>query len=282
MLSDYVYCKLVRITTDAFASCLSHALVTDGEEVMGLLLGNVEGGSVINIFSTICLTRKCKQKDRVEFDEIQISRASEIADALEKEHKVGVNVVGWYHSHPKITIPPSTVDLNTQFSQQYQGPFVGLIISCFNNDNTNTNKINFIAFQTKRENGMNQPLYIDIDYIYENDVLANNLSNVANSANTFANILKNLLLEEEDQYKKDSALIEKDDYINNLIVSSNRQTLLGKIIQNVSSPFISSLNSEIDNMRNYLAHLRDANNKLKILIKSYQDINKFKDQDNFS
>ena len=59
---------------------------------------------------------------------------------------------------------PSSVDLNTQFAQQYQGPFVGLIISCFNNDNTNTNKINLIAFQTKVENGANYALYIDIDF----------------------------------------------------------------------------------------------------------------------
>lgn len=145
---DYVYCKEVKITVEAYSSCINHALLTEGEEVMGLLLGNVEiqeisgiKSQIINIFSTICLTRKCKEKDRVEFDEIQVSLASGNADNLSKELRIEVQVVGWYHSHPKITFPPSQVDLNTQFSQQYQGPFVGLIFSCFNNDIYNTNKV---------------------------------------------------------------------------------------------------------------------------------------------
>jgi proteasome lid subunit RPN8/RPN11 len=145
---DYVFCKEVRITVEAYSSCINHALLTEGEEVMGLLLGNVvmqdisgTKAQVINIFSTICLTRKCKEKDRVEFDEIQVALASESADNLSKDLKTYVQVVGWYHSHPKITFPPSQVDLNTQFSQQYQGPFVGLIFSCFNNDLNNTNKV---------------------------------------------------------------------------------------------------------------------------------------------
>ena len=268
-MNDYKYCKLVRITVEAYSACLSHALVTDSEEVMGLLLGNVkndEQGLKINIISTICLTRKCKEKDRVEFDEIQISKASEIADTLAKENKIEVNVVGWYHSHPKITIPPSSVDLNTQFAQQYQGPFVGLIISCFNNDNTNTNKINLIAFQTKVENGANYPLYIDIDFIYENDVLINFNSNACNSAQTFSNILQNLLNEEEEQYKSESKEIEKDDFLNNLIMSDNRQVFYAKILQNVSKPYVNALNSEIDNMKNYIQHMKDANYKLKSLI----------------
>ena len=141
---EYKFCDLVQITSEAFSSCLNHALLTDQEEVMGLLIGNQmikDRKNVINIFATICLTRKCKQKDRVEFDEIQIAQAVEIAEELKKENKIPANVIGWYHSHPKITIPPSNVDLETQKSQQYQGAFVGLIISCFSNDSNNINKI---------------------------------------------------------------------------------------------------------------------------------------------
>jgi hypothetical protein len=37
---DYQFCSLVRITGDAYSSCLNHALLTDQEEVMGLLIGN--------------------------------------------------------------------------------------------------------------------------------------------------------------------------------------------------------------------------------------------------
>jgi BRCA1/BRCA2-containing complex subunit 3 len=283
-MNSYQYCNLVRITVEAYSACLSHALVTDSEEVMGLLLGNIkhdpEIGQIINIISTICLTRKCKAKDRVEFDEIQIAKASEIADSLASEHNIEVNVVGWYHSHPKITIPPSSVDLATQFAQQYQGPFVGLIISCFHNDSSNTNKINLIAFQTKNENGINAPLFIDIDFIYENDLISNLQANVCNSAQTFSNILKNLLSEEDEQFKKDSSNIEKDDYLNNLIISGCRQSLLAKVIQNVSTPHSMAISSEIENLKNYIAHMKDANSKLKNLINSYQMINKYKDYDN--
>jgi len=146
---NYPYCSLIKMSSDAYISCLNHALLTEAEEVMGILLGkanknkNLENTNIIQIYSTICLSRKCKEKDRVEFDEIQISQASEIAEELSRETKTDIFVVGWYHSHPKITIPPSSVDLNTQFSQQYQGPFVGLIISCFSSDQNNTNKVNY-------------------------------------------------------------------------------------------------------------------------------------------
>ena len=110
---DFQFCSLVRITGDAYSSCLNHALLTDQEEVMGLLIGNQtqkENKNIINIFATLCLTRKCKQKDRVEFDEVQIAQAVEKAEELKKEHKVPANVIGWYHSHPKAAANPSQVD----------------------------------------------------------------------------------------------------------------------------------------------------------------------------
>jgi len=148
MYSEYQYCSSVQISSDAYTSCLNHTLLTEAEEVMGILLGRAiqnnntnQNTNTIQIFSTICLSRKCKEKDRVEFDEIQIAQASEMADNISRKTKVDINVVGWYHSHPKITIPPSNVDLNTQFSQQYQGPFVGIIISCFNMDKNNLNQV---------------------------------------------------------------------------------------------------------------------------------------------
>ena len=47
-------------------------------------------------------------------------------------------VVGWYHSHPHITVLPSHVDINTQKDyQMMDGNFVGLIFSVFNKDKDN-------------------------------------------------------------------------------------------------------------------------------------------------
>lgn len=273
---EYQFCDLVQITSEAYSSCLNHALLTDQEEVMGLLIGNQmvkDHKNVINIFATICLTRKCKQKDRVEFDEIQIAQAVEIAEELKKENKIPANVIGWYHSHPKITIPPSNVDLETQKSQQYQGAFVGLIISCFSNDSNNVNKINLTAFQTKKENFTLVPHYIDIEFVNEIEIFGNTWSNTANTALTYSSILKNLLNEEEEQYNKEKDLIDGDDCINNILLMSSRQALLCKIIQNVSTPYVKSLNSEIDNLKNYYYYMREINEELKAAIKNHEEFN---------
>ena len=168
---EYQFCDLVQITSEVYSSCLNHALLTDQEEVMGLLIGNQmvkDHKNVINIFATICLTRKCKQKDRVEFDEIQIAQAVEIAEELKKENKIPANVIGWYHSHPKITIPPSNVDLETQKSQQYQGAFVGLIISCFSNDSNNINEPREVkTLLTKHIDNVGNVSYTGRRYIYD-------------------------------------------------------------------------------------------------------------------
>ncbi|XWS11833.1 hypothetical protein CRYUN_Cryun37aG0035000 [Craigia yunnanensis] len=47
-------------------------------------------------------------------------------------------VIGWYHSHPHITVLPSHVDVRTQATYQLlDSGFIGLIFSCFSED---TNK----------------------------------------------------------------------------------------------------------------------------------------------
>ena len=273
-INKYQYCDLINLTSDAYSSILNHALLTENEEIMGLLIGNEikkKDSLIINIFSTICLTRKCKEKNRVEFDEIQMSHAIEITNEIKNENKIDANVVGWYHSHPKITIPPSNVDLNTQKSQQYQGTFVGLIVSCFSTDSNKINKINLIAFQTKSDKyNVLSPHYIKIEFVNELEIFGNNWSNTSNNAMTFASILQNLLNEEEEQYNKEKEIIDEDDSINKILLYSNRQSLLCKIIQNVSSPYVNSLDSEIENLRNYLEYI----NMIMIYsIKKFEEFN---------
>ena len=62
-------------------------------------------------------------------------------------------VVGWYHSHPNITVPPSHVDLRTQANyQNMDRDFVGLIFSVFNFDKKNyIDTKEAIAFQTSSD-----------------------------------------------------------------------------------------------------------------------------------
>ena len=66
---------------------------------------------------------------------------------------VDARVVGWYHSHPNITVPPSHVDLGTQANYQNMDPdFVGLIFSVFNFDKKNSiDTKEAIAFQTSSD-----------------------------------------------------------------------------------------------------------------------------------
>ncbi|NXM94409.1 BRCC3 deubiquitinase, partial [Sylvia borin] len=168
--------QAVHLEADAFLVCLNHALSTEKEEVMGLCIGEVppaegrpRGGAgggtayvgrglrgavdtsrIVHIHSVIILRRSDKRKDRVEISPEQLSAASTEAEMLAEITGRPMRVVGWYHSHPHITVWPSHVDVRTQAMYQMmdQG-FVGLIFSCFIEDkNTKTGRILYTCFQS--------------------------------------------------------------------------------------------------------------------------------------
>ena len=106
----------VVITSDVFRSCLYHSYLTQAEEVLGLLLGYKEYHAnkiMIYSYASMACQRKIKEKDRVEIDPEQLSHAMNEAEKLTQETKIATDVVGWYHSHPNITVFPSQVDINT-------------------------------------------------------------------------------------------------------------------------------------------------------------------------
>ncbi|NWI63921.1 BRCC3 deubiquitinase, partial [Todus mexicanus] len=173
--------QAVYLEADAFLVCLNHALSTEKEEVMGLCIGEVPGpgaagealpgpglavcgdrslrgvdtSRIVHIHSVIILRRSDKRKDRVEISPEQLSAASTEAEIsfsrdISKLTRRPMRVVGWYHSHPHITVWPSHVDVRTQAMYQMmdQG-FVGLIFSCFIEDkNTKTGRILYTCFQS--------------------------------------------------------------------------------------------------------------------------------------
>ncbi|NWX03177.1 BRCC3 deubiquitinase, partial [Caloenas nicobarica] len=166
--------QAVYLEADAFLVCLNHALSTEKEEVMGLCIGEVPGlggagrggrvsgrqrcpggaqglrRRIVHIHSVIILRRSDKRKDRVEISPEQLSAASTEAEMLAEMTGRPMRVVGWYHSHPHITVWPSHVDVRTQAMYQMmdQG-FVGLIFSCFIEDkNTKTGRILYTCFQS--------------------------------------------------------------------------------------------------------------------------------------
>ena len=60
-------------------------------------------------------------QDRVETSPEQIARSSAHAERLSRETGVRTRIVGWYHSHPHITVLPSHVDVRTQVGGRMGG-----------------------------------------------------------------------------------------------------------------------------------------------------------------
>uniref|UniRef100_K7ET42 Lys-63-specific deubiquitinase n=1 Tax=Pongo abelii TaxID=9601 RepID=K7ET42_PONAB len=158
--------QAVHLESDAFLVCLNHALSTEKEEVMGLCIGElnddirsdskfaytgtemltvaekVDAIRIVHIHSLIILRCSDKRKDQVEISPGQVSAASTEAERLAELTGRRMRVVGWYHSHPHITVWLSHVDVRTQAMYQMmdQG-FVGLIFSCFiEGKNTSTGR----------------------------------------------------------------------------------------------------------------------------------------------
>eukprot|EP00729_Bicosta_minor_P014360 gene14360-19693_t len=139
----------VRLAADAMMVCLSHALSTEREEVMGLLVGELQAEGVVEITSLMILTRIDKRKDRVEISAEQLGQASSKAEQMGKECGRELRIIGWYHSHPHITVWPSHVDVRTQFIyQQMDSNFVGLIFSGFHEDPSMVGRIEVTCFQS--------------------------------------------------------------------------------------------------------------------------------------
>ncbi|OAY66955.1 Lys-63-specific deubiquitinase BRCC36 [Ananas comosus] len=132
----------VKMSEDVWLACLAHALTTETEEIMGLLLGDIQyssgGNAVALIWGASPQMRSDRRKDRVETNpEMTLTTGRT------------TRVIGWYHSHPHITVLPSHVDVRTQAMYQLLDPgFIGLIFSCFSEDAHKVGRIQVIAFQS--------------------------------------------------------------------------------------------------------------------------------------
>ncbi|CAH7332257.1 lys-63-specific deubiquitinase BRCC36 [Phodopus roborovskii] len=169
--------QAVHLESDAFLVCLNHALSTENEEVMGLCIGELKGdarggsksphastemrtvpgrvdtATVVHIRSVLILQRSDKTKDRVEISPEQLSAASVEAERAAEQTGRPLRVVGWYHSHPHITVWPSHVDVRTQAMYQVMDQrFVGLIFACFVEDKTaRTGRVLYTCFQAVQD-----------------------------------------------------------------------------------------------------------------------------------
>ena len=106
----------------------------------------------------LVLTRSDRRPDRVEISPEQLSMASQRAEEIQQKTNRPTRVIGWYHSHPHITVfpshvgeyklavllffllamsPPPLPDLDVRTQGQFQNldsGFIGLIFGVFNQD----------------------------------------------------------------------------------------------------------------------------------------------------
>ncbi|CAJ1955124.1 unnamed protein product [Sphenostylis stenocarpa] len=155
----------VKMSEEVWLSCVTHALSTETEEIMGLLLGDIQHSKNGNVTALIWgaspQTRSDRRKDRVETNPEQLAAASALAERMTAATGTTTRVIGWYHSHPHITVLPSHVDVHTQAMYQLlDSGFIGLIFSCYSEDVNKVGRIQVIAFQSSdgKQNHMSRPI----------------------------------------------------------------------------------------------------------------------------
>mmetsp|Transcript_74078 Transcript_74078/g.176428 ORF Transcript_74078/g.176428 Transcript_74078/m.176428 type:complete len:641 (+) Transcript_74078:63-1985(+) len=154
----------VVLSDAVYRVCVGHALMTEREEVMGLLFGDAVDGEVL-IWASQTLHRSDKRPDRCEISPEQLCMAATTAERLTESVGRTTRVIGWYHSHPHITNLPSHVDLDTQAQYQVMDKdFVGLIFAVFNQDNSKSAHFNsLLGFRAEGEPPRRRvPLQVDI------------------------------------------------------------------------------------------------------------------------
>jgi len=230
--------RCVNLESDAYLVCLTHALSTEREEVMGLLIGETDEDSTLHIASVFILRRSDKQPDRVEISPEQQTDASIKAEQLAQELGRPLRVVGWYHSHPHITVWPSHVDLRTQASyQQMDSGFVGLIFSVFNEDKvTKVNQIQVTCFQSRGINPDYQRLEVPLKVVPTHKIGSTCLAALVD--------LPKILLEEEDEaYARVSA--EGQDLLTRMHNASVFTKSLCHVMEVVSGPLLHNLEQRL-------------------------------------
>ncbi|GFR58721.1 COP9 signalosome complex subunit 5 [Elysia marginata] len=141
---DPHYFKHIKVSALALLKMVMHARSGGNLEVMGLLLGKVDGNTMI-VMDGVALpvegteTRVNAQAQAYEY----MAAYTEAA----KQVKRLENAIGWYHSHPGYGCWLSGIDVSTQMlNQQYQEPFVAIVIDPVRT--ISAGKVNIGAFRT--------------------------------------------------------------------------------------------------------------------------------------
>merc|ERR1712168_489979 len=250
----------VHLSADAYFVCLTHALSTENEEIMGLLIGEVGTNHICYITSVMMLRRSDKQPDRVEISPEQLAAASTYAEDLAKQMGRPLRVCGWYHSHPHITVWPSHVDVRTQaMYQMMDESFVGLIFSVFNEDKHNKqNRIQITCFQSvdcspEGEAPQYQRLEVPLHILSKPYI-------DPSCFETLIQLPHILSLEEEEAYNRTKSV--SLDLLSQIQNSAIFTKSLCKIMEVVSGPLMQTLESRVQRNEVELKTLKDQERQL--------------------
>ncbi|CAG0915879.1 unnamed protein product [Notodromas monacha] len=188
----------ILLDHDVFCAALTHANASYESEIMGLLIGKVcfvsslkscviptfippfadsrfsavevqivenNGDVVAHIQFAPSLVRTERLSDRVEIDPDRLVEGSALAEQESESSKEDVRVLGWYHSHPKITALPSKIDLRTQLNFQIMEKyFCGVVIAVFSSRDVDVQQSTVIrGFQTKEVHDTVEEIYIPVE-----------------------------------------------------------------------------------------------------------------------
>ncbi|XP_041357618.1 COP9 signalosome complex subunit 5-like [Gigantopelta aegis] len=138
------YFNRIKISTLALLKMVMHARSGGNMEVMGFLLGKVDGNTMI-VMDGVALP--------VEGTETRVNAHAQAYEYMAAYHVAAVQVsrlenqIGWYHSHPGYGCWLSGIDVNTQMlNQQYTEPFVAIVIDPVRT--ISAGKVNIGAFRT--------------------------------------------------------------------------------------------------------------------------------------
>jgi len=148
---DVHYFKKVKISAIALLKMVMHARSGGTIEVMGLLMGKVEGDTMI-VMDSFALP--------VEGSETRVNAQAEgyeyMVEYLSLIKQVGrlENALGWYHSHPGYGCWLSGIDVSTQMlNQQFQEPWLAVVVDPVRT--ISSGKVELGAFRTYPEGHKN-------------------------------------------------------------------------------------------------------------------------------
>ncbi|KAL2767948.1 lys-63-specific deubiquitinase BRCC36 isoform 2 [Daubentonia madagascariensis] len=234
--------QAVHLESDAFLVCLNHALSTEKEEVMGLCIGELNDDT------------RSDSKFAYAGTEMRTVAEKRLAELTGRP----MRVVGWYHSHPHITVWPSHVDVRTQAMYQMmdQG-FVGLIFSCFIEDkNTKTGRVLYTCFQSIQAQKSSEYERIEIPIHIVPHVTIGKVC-----LESAVELPKILCQEEQDAYRRIHSLTHLDSVTkihNGSVFTKN----LCSQMSAVSGPLLQWLEDRLEQNQQHLQELQQEKEEL--------------------